>query len=195
MKKIVALLLLLCTFALVLSSCGVAPELQKPKNTNLEYWLFDYVDIFHMTNIEHTYSRDLNAFSRYQVKWYLSDKYTFQHDENGDKVAPDEAVVYRFERFPVAEFGVLRVTGIEITDPNVSFYGLNINSSYDEILTRMQEHGYSHTTTAEVYRGKYVSFDNIENSIHVIFYYEKGIIEIEYDHIFHLAYLGLLFGD
>ena len=193
MKRLIALTLLLCTFALVLSSCGIKSNPSMPYDTELEYWLLDCVDIFHMTNIEHTYSRELNEFSRYQIKWYLSDKYTYQIDENGDKVAPKEAVVYRFERFPAAEIGVLRVTGIEITDPNVSFCGLNVNSSYEEIVNLMQQHGYVYSVTSEVYRGKYVSFNSADKSVHVMFYYENGLIDITYERIVHLAYLGLLF--
>lgn len=195
MKKTVVLLIVLSMLILTFSSCSNDHIDTMPEDTDLEYWLLDYVDLFGMTNIEHSYSRELNAKSRYEVKWYLSDKYPYQVDENGDKTAPDEAVVYKFERFPAAELGVLRVTGIEITDPNVNFCGLNVNSTLDEIVDLMQQHGYVYVRTAEVYRGKYVMFDNADSSISVTFYYEKGIIDIEYDQVFRLAYLGFLFGD
>ncbi|MBR3845051.1 MAG: hypothetical protein IKM40_00560 [Clostridia bacterium] len=195
MKKAIVLIIVLSMLILTLSSCLNDQVDSMPEDTDLEYWLLDYIDRSGMTNIEHLYSRELNAKSRYEVKWYLSDKYSYQIDENGDKTAPDEAVVYRLERFPVAELGILRVTGIEITDPNVYFCGLNVNSTYNEIVDLMQQHGYAYVRTAEVFKGKYVMFDSADNSITVTFYYEKGIIEIEYNHNFRLAYLGLLFGD
>lgn len=40
MKKLIALLLLLCTLTLALSSCG-GEKIEKPEDTNLEHWLLD----------------------------------------------------------------------------------------------------------------------------------------------------------
>ena len=50
MKKIVALILLLCTVTLMFSSCG-SEKIEKPEDTNLEYWLLDKLDTDSCTEI------------------------------------------------------------------------------------------------------------------------------------------------
>ena len=42
--RIIALILLLCTVTLMFSSCG-SEKIEKPEDTNLEYWLLDKLGI------------------------------------------------------------------------------------------------------------------------------------------------------
>ena len=44
MKKLIALTLLFCTLILMFSSCGNNVKIEKPEDTNLEYWLGEVID-------------------------------------------------------------------------------------------------------------------------------------------------------
>ena len=138
MKKLIALTLLLCTLTLLLSSCGSNKnvKIEKPENTNLEYWLLDTVDTDGLTEIK--------KVSYYYVGSFLSSKYQAQLDDEGQLVAPDEAVVYHISNYPYtdANWGSQRVARIDITDPTVYVWGVNINSTREEIIAAMESAGY-----------------------------------------------------
>ena len=131
MKKLIALLLLLCTFTLVLSSCG-EKKIEKPEDTNLEYWLWEPLNIDECTEI---YSGSNKS------KLYLAKGYDAVTSENGNLIAPKSAVTYTLLKYPYTDLGVMRIMKIEITDPNVYVWGLNINSTREEIIDAMHKAG------------------------------------------------------
>ena len=128
MKKIIALTLLLCTFLLMFSSCEAEPELAKPEDTNLEYWLLD--------------SPDKKDFTFIYGIGYLSDKYKAIVNEDGSLSAPQEYISYSFHNYPTDEIGEDRILKIVITDPDVSIWGLTINSTKEEIVETFKKMGF-----------------------------------------------------
>ena len=134
MKKLIALTLLLCTLALLLSSCG-DNKIEKPEDTNLEYWLFDTPDMSDYTEI----------FSNHPSKEsFLAKGYEAIIDEKGRLREPDKAVVYDIQMYPYADlnYGSKRVSCITITDPSIYVWGLNIYSTREEIIKTLEEVGY-----------------------------------------------------
>ena len=142
MKKIIALTLLLCTLVLMFSSCGDLKrfinyeKIERPENTNLEYWLLDTIDTDSLTKIEES--------THYFTGSFLSSKYQAKLDGNGQLVSPDEAVVYHVSKYPYtdADWGSQRVARIDITDPTVYVWGVTINSTREEIIAAMEQAGY-----------------------------------------------------
>ena len=134
MKKLIALLLLLCTFTLVLSSCG-EKKIEKPEDTNLEYWLLESADMHGCTKIQSKHPC---------TESFLSKSYEAILDEDGNWIAPDKAVVYNVENYPYKdlEIGTKKISCIKITDPNVYVWGLTINSSREEIVEILDKLGY-----------------------------------------------------
>ena len=133
--RIIVLILLLCTFTLVLSSCG-SEKIEKPDDTNLEYWLLDKPDVSDCTQI---YCGD-----PYREK-FLAQGYTAIVDEKGNLTAPGEAVVYSVEMYPYRDLklGTKRIVCINITDPEVHAWGLTINSTHEEIVETLKNVGYT----------------------------------------------------
>ena len=126
--KLIALMLLLCTLTLIFSSC-TRDKIDKPEDTNLEYWLLDRPDKKNWTLI----SSDC----------YLAAGYEAVLDENGEICAPEYAVIYYIDHYPISEIGFKRIDGIAITDPNVYVWGLTINSTKEEVVEVLSELGFS----------------------------------------------------
>ena len=137
MKKLIALTLLLCTLVLLLSSCGSrnAVKIEKPEDTNLEYWLLDSSDMGDCTQI---YCGDPFA------EEFLANDYEVMVDEKGRLIEPNESVVYRIEMYPYRDlqYGTKRISQIRITDPDVYVWGLTINSTREEIIETLEKVGY-----------------------------------------------------
>ena len=129
MKKLIALTLLLCTLALMFSSCGNNVKIEKPEDTNLEYWLLDKPDKENWTQI---------GSDR-----YLAGGYEAAVDENGDLQAPEESVLYYIDHYPISEMGFKIIDGLLITDPDVYVWGLTINSTKEEAVETLSELGFS----------------------------------------------------
>lgn len=123
MKKIITLILLLCTFTLLLSSCG-SNKIEKPEDTNLEYWLLDKPDIDNWTKVA------FETENMYLAKGYKGST-TY---ENGETSIPECYVAYYVNKYPYTDLGSSKITKIKITDPGVSVWGLNINSTREEII-------------------------------------------------------------
>ena len=165
MKKIIALTLLLCTLTLLLSSCGSSNDvkIEKPEDTNLEYWLLDTLDTDNLTEI--------NRKSDDNKKSFLAKEYKAATNENGEIVAPQAAVVYTLGRYPFTDFGVRRIINIMITDPDVYVWGLTLNSTRDEFVEVMNSLGFELSVDSE----KSIEFSNGRYSV-VLFYGDRLII-------------------
>ena len=138
MKKIVALILLLCTVTLMFSSCG-SEKIEKPEDTNLEYWLLDKPNKKEWTQL---------TYLERATDQYLAQGYEAVVDENGDVRRPESCVVYYIQNYPLADFGIAkRISRIEITDPNVYIWGLTLNSDREEIEATLRNNGFIVTSS------------------------------------------------
>ena len=63
-------------------------------------------------------------------------------DENNEQIDPEYCVKYLVTNYPDYASPKLAVTQISITDPSITFYGLRLTSSEEEITSTMQELGY-----------------------------------------------------
>ena len=138
--KLIALMLLLCTAVLMFSSCA-GEKIDKPEDTNLEYWLLDDPDIDNWTYI----SSDC----------YLAAGYEAVLDENGELCAPEHAVIYYIDHYPISEIGFKKIDGIVITDPNVCVWGLTVNSTKEEAQKILTELGFSVSNNEQLCLGEF----------------------------------------
>ena len=143
MKKSLILLPLL---ALSLTSCG--KYLDKPEDTNLEYWITEKVTIQQAlekgcTHIPGMFGGDM----------FLGSAYAMIEDEDHHKELPEIHVKYVLTGYPDTT-NEYAVTNIEITDPEVYVYGLTMNSSKEEIDIWMKELKFK-ANTDEFGRGRY----------------------------------------
>ena len=179
MKKLIALTLLLCSFALLLSSCGSsnAVKIEKPEDTNLEYWLLDSLDMSDCTQI---HCGDPFA------EEFLATDYEVMVDEEGRLIAPNESVVYEIEMYPYRDlqYGTKRISKIRITDPNVYVWGLTINSTREEIIETLEKVGY------EIYQDseKSITFTIEMNWFVYIRYGKQMSISHETYYLYHLEF-------
>ena len=131
MKKLIALALLLCTFALLLSSCGGNKDvkIEKPEDTNLEYWLLD--------------SPNKKEWTKLGSNIYLAATYKPIFDEDGKATAPEDAVIYYIDNYPISEIGFKKIDGVAITDPSIYVWGLTINSTKEDAIEVLSKLGFS----------------------------------------------------
>lgn len=166
MKKLIALLGLLMLISLI----GCSPnKLAKPE-TNLEFWIAENVD-------------DV-AFSKYQEKYrygfmgsgrqYYGTGYTPATDENGRQVDPEYYVIYTVAPYPDYTSRKCHITGIYINDPDVTVYGLTVNSSNGDIRTTMESNGFKSVAVGNMGKTEWV-----KGKFHIMF--SEGSISIEVD--------------
>lgn len=138
MKKIIALTLLLCTLILLLSSCGSQSAIPKPEDTNLEYWLFDKPDEEKLTLI----------YSNIAYKRYLGTGY----EHTGNVLMEEKnCVYYETSRVSNGLGNTNRITHITITAPDVTLWGLTINSTRDEVCAVLSQLGFEEQVWNEKY--------------------------------------------
>lgn len=130
MKKL--LLLILCVFTILTVSCN--SELPNP-NTNLEYWICDNVDNVDWKNHQEKYG--LFGGIEYYGLGYMPTL-----GEDNEQIDPEYCVVYTITSYPDYSSKSNHITRIEITDPNIEFYGISLNSSFEEIKIIMSEIGF-----------------------------------------------------
>ena len=134
MKKISSVLSILA-FTLLLCGCSKDKETQasyidKPIDTNLEFWITQRVTLKEMEEKSCTYLPG----------WMGADEYLdsrYEADTSGSMaVAPDIHVTYLVTGYPDT-LDDSAITRIEITDPSITVYGLTLESSETEIRERM----------------------------------------------------------
>ena len=130
---------------------GKRGTLSKPE-TDLEFWIAENVD-----GVD---------FSKYQIKYglmggteYYGTGYVPTVDEHGQQIDPEHCVIYTVTSFPDYSDKEQHVTGIYITDPEVEFYGITVNSSFEDFENKIKAQGFEITTSNEHHRtaekGKY----------------------------------------
>ena len=171
MKKLIALTLLLCTFALLLSSCGSsnAVKIEKPEDTNLEYWLLDSPNKKEWTKLHGDILSSTYLANGYEAVLNESDNLVYP-----PKHAPEYAVVYSTENYPIEEIGIKKITGIYITDPEIYVWGLTVNSTREEVVEVMEKMGFKDRQGgSNIYCGD-------KGRYSVIFRFNEKEIEIRY---------------
>lgn len=135
--------------------------------TTLEFWISENVD-----------SVD---FSEYQEKSgmlggheYYGKGYAPTVDEYGQQVDPEHCVRYTVTSYPDYSDKEQHVTGIYITDPQISFYGISLDTSFEDFERLIKNQGFEITDSNENYRtaskGKYsitITKEHIVIRVHV----------------------------
>ena len=162
MKKLFTLLLvLILIFSLCACDNSQLPhddnqqlqnnDLTKPV-TNLEFWIAENVD-------------DVD-FSKYQKQYgmmggtaYYGTGYVPTVDEYGQQIDPEHCVIYTVTSYPDYANKEQHITLIYITDPKIEFYGITLNSSFEDFEYYIQNQGFEITHSNENSRtaekGKY----------------------------------------
>lgn len=161
MKK--QLVLLLGLF-LMITMCGCSNNNLSEPATNLEFWIAENVDDFDFSNHQAKYG----IMGGYE---YYGLGYTPTLDENGEQIDPERCVIYTITNYPDYSNNELHITRIYITDPDITLYGLTIESTFEEFENQMKKMGFetkSTDTYIQATKGKYTFTMNADSiSIHV----------------------------
>ena len=131
MKRILSLIVLLISLSFcVFSGCskGETVFLKRPKDTNLEFWITQNVTDVDFSEYE-VASPGLIGATIFYGKGY-SEKST-------------QKVTYKVATYPDLGDDGRYITGINISDPNITVYGLTINSATHEFDETMRTHGFT----------------------------------------------------
>lgn len=156
-KKLIWIFIFACAIILILCIRNRIPK----KDTNLEFWIAENVD-----NVD---------FSNYHEKYglmggreYYGTGYVPTTNENGEQIDPEACVIYTVTSYPDYISNRRHVTGIFITDPSVTVYGLTINSSVDEVENVMRSHGFKNSSgQGRIYTKGKVSIRFSKEAIHI----------------------------
>ena len=132
MKKM--LVWLLCVL-MMLSLVGCSSKQPEKPETNLDFWIADNVDAVDFSEYQERYGM-------YGGRQYYGKGYVPTVDENGTRHDPEECVIYTVTSYPDYISRNKHITRITITDPNVTVYGLTINSSKEDIEETMKDNGF-----------------------------------------------------
>lgn len=109
---------------------------------NLEFWIAENVDKV--------------DFSKHQIKYgmiggteYYGTGYVPTVDEHGQQVDPEHCVIFTVTSYPDYSDKEQHITGIYITDPVISFYGISLNLSFDDFERLITQHGFQITDSNE----------------------------------------------
>lgn len=134
-KVLLTLSAFICTLFSV-SSCNESKFLDKPEETNLEFWITEEVDDEQFENctfLPGLFGGDMYLGSKYKAVF---------NDGSSMAQEPEVHVVYTVTAYPDYSNGGSYITGIDITDPNINVYGLTMKSSKDEISKTMSNLGF-----------------------------------------------------
>ena len=123
---------LLIIVPFLLTSCNKEFRLKRPDDTNLSFWITQEI------TDEDIYEKGCTLIPGwFGASEYLDGKYTLNENEEGDRL-PDTYVTYLVSGYPDVLSKSSAVVKINITDPEITVYGLTINSSKEEIENRMK---------------------------------------------------------
>lgn len=130
MKKKVSCLaaIFLLTLCLCAGCSDKIPE--KPKDTALEFWIAEDVSSVDFG----TYIARTGVFGAYEYFGY-GYRPTVENDK---QILPQHYVIYTVGGYPDTSDDWNYITRIQITDPEVTVYGITCNSSFDEFDEAMK---------------------------------------------------------
>lgn len=116
--------------------------LDRPEDTNLEFWITQKVSSEDLDNKGCTYLPGWMGASEYLDSRYVADT------SEGMAKAPKIHVTYLITGYPDTLDGKA-ITHIDITDPSITVYGLTLNSTEKDIMNRItgMTDSYSYVTT------------------------------------------------
>lgn len=125
---------------------------KKPDDTTLEFWIAE--DVSKVDFSEHYQRFDIMGGRAYYGRGYSP---VGMIDGNTD-IPPEHCVIYTLSGYPDASDDWNYVTRIEITDPNITVYGLTCFSSLEQFDGVMAQNGYSVEQNSHIFhtakRGK-----------------------------------------
>ena len=119
----------------VLTETGNTVSGEMPKDTTLEFWITENVKDQDWTGHDEIYGW-------MGAREFLGSAYKKNADADGSDQHPEHYVSYVITAWPDYADGGQFVTRIDITDPNVSVYGLTVNSSIEEYDAVFRKMGY-----------------------------------------------------
>ena len=146
MKKKVFLLatILVLTLCLCVGCSDKIPE--KPDDTTLEFWIAE--DVSSVDLSEHYARTGVFGAKEYYGKGYSPAEIL----EGNEDILPKRYVIYTIGGYPDTSDDWNYITRIQITDPEVTVYGITCNTSLDEFDEIMKGLGYKiHEETATMH--------------------------------------------
>ena len=119
----------------VLTETGNTVSGEMPKNTSLEFWITEDVKDYDWTGHEEIYGW-------MGAREFLGSGYKKNEDPTGSNQHPEHYVSYVITAWPDYADGGEFVTDITVTDPDVTVYGLTIESTYEEFDAVFEPLGY-----------------------------------------------------
>lgn len=134
MKRIIGIILTLLALSVMLSGC--TRVLERPDDTNLEFWITEDVTGFDFSD-HHFIPGWMGAW-----EYYGKDYAPVTETTEGRPIHPEHYVTYVVSCYPDESSNSVHITQIEITDPAVTFYGISLESTEEEIAAAMEKHGF-----------------------------------------------------
>ena len=119
----------------VLTETGNTVSGEMPKNTSLEFWITEDVKDQDWTGHDEIYGW-------MGAREFLGSGYKKNEDPTGSNQHPEHYVSYVITAWPDYADGGEFVTDITVTDPDVTVYGLTIESTYEEFDAVFEPLGY-----------------------------------------------------
>lgn len=133
MKRIFSIAVAVVCSVLLLTACG-KPVLDKPADTNLEFWLTEEVTDYDFS--------DYLSMPGFGVTGYYGKVYKLIENEDGQLSFPDKCCVrYDVSSYPDESSKGRFITYITITDPDVTVYGITCASSFEEFDNTFEKLG------------------------------------------------------
>ncbi len=134
------LLVGLVILSIIFASRSRISQLQ---DANLEFWLGHRVEAGDFAGHE-------QYFGTFGEDIYLGEDYAFLRDAHGGQRFPAHYVSYTVKSYPDAAFGKQTVTSVHVTDPEVTMWGISVNSTAEEVDEILRSHGFR--KDGEVYK-------------------------------------------
>ena len=162
MKRTIALTCILALIILCLGGCCDSKSLERPADTNLEFWITEDVTDF-------DFSDYYEVPGWFGARQYYGIAYKPAGFKEGNfPIEPEYCVKYIVTSYPDYSSKRGHITGISISDPKITFYGISLESSDDEIIEALTSNGFT-----------YVPLE--ENSIYGHrLYFEQGNVKVRF---------------
>ena len=119
------------------------------ENTGLEYLITEKVDAGDFDGCD-----EISGW--FGAREFLGKGYKAKTDENGMTHRPDVFVSYIITMYPDYSYGAQCVTGMCITDPKVTVFGLNCSSGIAEFDSKLESEGFTieHTASSSTHQAR-----------------------------------------